>query len=149
MHIAPHRTVPLICRQMSEIANYVMHGAAQVTPAMLEKVLRSLPIWKVEFAQIHAPQFPHLVNQLEFLADVVEDVAENAYKELPYHALGAAVFALTYAHRKNDIIPDSIGQMGRADDSSVVRAALILHERAFQRYAEKMDVNWNHITSKA
>ncbi|MBN9692166.1 MAG: hypothetical protein J0M24_18125 [Verrucomicrobia bacterium] len=134
---------------MSEIANYVMHGAAQVTPAMVEKVLRNLPIWKVEFSQIHAPAFPHLVDQLEFLADVVEDAAEGAYKELPFHALSAAVFALTYAHRKNDIIPDSIGEMGRADDSSVVRAALILHERAFEQYAEKMDFDWNRITSKA
>ncbi len=134
---------------MSEIANYVMHGAAQVTPAMVDKVLRNLPIWKVEFSQIHAPAFPHLVDQLEFLADVVEDAAEGAYKELPYHALSAAVFALTYAHRKNDIIPDSIGEMGRADDSSVVRAALILHERAFEQYAEKMDFDWNRITSKA
>jgi uncharacterized membrane protein YkvA (DUF1232 family) len=134
---------------MSEIANYVMHGAAQVTPAMVDKVLRNLPIWKVEFSQIHAPAFPHLVDQLEFLADVVEDAAEGAYKELPFHALSAAVFALTYAHRKNDIIPDSIGEMGRADDSSVVRAALILHERAFEQYAEKMDFDWNRITSKA
>lgn len=134
---------------MSEIANYVMHGAAQVTPAMVDKVLRNLPIWKVEFSQIHAPAFPHLVDQLEFLADVVEDAAEGVYKELPFHALSAAVFALTYAHRKNDIIPDSIGEMGRADDSSVVRAALILHERAFEQYAEKMDFDWNRITSKA
>ncbi len=134
---------------MSEIANYVMHGAAQVTPAMLDKLLRNLPLWKVEFAQIRAPQFPHLVDQLEFLADVVEDVAEGAYKELPYHALAVAVFALTYAHRKNDIIPDSMGELGRADDSSVVRAALILHERAFQQYAEKMGFEWNRITSKA
>lgn len=134
---------------MSEIANYVMHGAAQVTPVTLERVLRNLPLWKVEFAQIDAPQFPHLVNQLEFLADVVEDVAEGAYKELTYHALAAAVFALTYAHRKNDLIPDFMGPAGRADDSSVVRAALILHEKAFTQYAEKHNVNWDQVTSKA
>jgi len=134
---------------MSEIANYVMHGSAQVTPSMLDKVLRNLPIWKVEFAQIQAPAFPHLVDQLEFLADVVEDVAEGAYKALPYHALSSAVFALTYAHRKTDIIPDSISTLGRADDSSVVRAALILHEKAFRNYAEKMDFDWSRITSKA
>jgi uncharacterized membrane protein YkvA (DUF1232 family) len=133
---------------MSEIANYLMHGAAQVTPAMLDKVLRSLPMWKVEFAQINAPQFPHLVDQLEFLADAVEDVAEGAYKELPYHALAAAVFALTYAHRKNDVIPDFVAPLGRADDSSVARAVLILHEKAFARYAEATGMDWDKITSK-
>ena len=133
---------------MSEIANFVNHGSAQVTPALVEKVLRSLPMWKVEFAQINAPQFPHLVDQLEFLADVVEDVAEGAYNDLPYHALTSAVFALTYAHRKMDLIPDSIGMVGRSDDSSVARAVLILHERAFERYAETRDFDWEKITDK-
>lgn len=133
---------------MSEIANFVMHGAAQVTPATLDRVLRSLPLWKVEFAQINAPQFPHLVNQLEFLADAVEDVAEGAYKNLPYHALAAAVFALTYAHRKTDIIPDSLTTMGRADDSSVARAVLILHEKAFAAYAAHLGFDWEKVTSR-
>lgn len=133
---------------MSEIASYVIHGAAQITPAIVDKVLRSLPLWKVEFAQINAPNFPHLVNQLEFLADAVEDVAEGAYKDLPYVALSAAVFALTYAHKKIDLIPDTVGPMGRADDSSVARAVLILHEKAFAEYAEKMDFDWEKITSK-
>ena len=133
---------------MSEIANYVSHGAAQITPAVVEKVLRSLPLWKLEFSQINAPQYPHLVDQLEFLADVVEDVAENAYKDLPYVALAAAVFALTYAHRKMDLIPDGLARLGYADDSSITRAALILHERAFRNYAEKNDFDWGKVTSR-
>jgi uncharacterized membrane protein YkvA (DUF1232 family) len=135
--------------RMFEIANYVLQGAGQVTPALVDKVLRSLPMWKVEFAEINAPQFPHLVDQLEFLADAVEDVAEGAYKELPYHAFAAAVFAITYAHRKTDIIPDFVsGHMGRADDSSIVRAVLILHEKPFAKYAESQGFNWNKITDK-
>lgn len=133
---------------MSEIASYVIHGAAQVTPLVLEKVLRSLPMWKVEFAQINAPNFPHLVDQLEFLADAVEDAAEGAYKELPYVAFAAAIFALMYAHKKMDIIPDTVGELGRADDSSVARAVLILHEKAFAHYAEHRGMDWSRITSK-
>ena len=138
---------------MSEIASYVIHGAAQVTPATLDKVLRNLPLWKVEFAQINAGvaadvNFHPLVDQLEFLADVVEDVAEGAYKDLPYAALAAGVFALMYAHKKTDIIPDSVGPMGHSDDSSVARAVLILHEKAFAAYAEKTGVEFDRITSK-
>jgi len=133
---------------MSEIASYVIHGAAQVTPATLDKVLRNLPLWKVEFAQINAPHFPHLVDQLEFLADVVEDVAEGVYKDLPYAALAAGVFALMYAHKKTDIIPDNVGPLGHSDDSSVARAVLILHEKAFAAYAEKTGVEFDRITSK-
>jgi hypothetical protein len=69
---------------MSEIADFVNHGASYITPAIVDKVLRELPLWKVEFTQINEPKYPHLFEQLEFLADVVEDVAEGAYKDLPY-----------------------------------------------------------------
>src|SRR6266581_4545673 len=120
---------------MPEIANFVNSGATTITPALAEKVLRHLPQWKLEFTQINAPKFPHLVDQLEFLADAVEDAVEGAYKDLPYAAVAQAVFALIYAHKKMGIIPESILELGRADDSSVVRAALIQNEKAFAVYA--------------
>jgi len=132
---------------MSEFVAYVNHGAALVTPRVLETVVRQLPMWKMEFTQINAPRYPHLVDQLEFLADAVEDFAEGAYKELPFCALAQAVFALTYAHKKIDVIPDLMPNLGRADDSSVVRAALIQNEKSFAKYAEVMGINWNKITS--
>jgi len=133
---------------MPEIVEYVNRGARLITPAVVEKVLRKLPLWKAEFTQIQAPKYPHLVDQLEFLANAVEDSAEGAYKDLPYSALAAAVFALTYAHKKVDVIPDYIHESGRADDSSIVRAALIQHERAFAQYAAANNLEWSRITSK-
>ena len=133
---------------MSEFVRFVNHGASHITPALVEQVMRHLPVWKAEFAQINAPSFPHLVDQLEFLADVVEDCSEGAYKDLPYMALAESVFALMYAHKKVDIIPDTMLQIGRADDSSVVRAVLIQNESAFQKYAEVNHVVWTTITSK-
>ena len=133
---------------MSEFVQFVNHGASLVTPAIVEKVLRQLPLWKVEFTQIQAPLFPHLVDQLQFLADAVEDFAEGAYKELPYYAVAQALFALTYAHKKVDIIPDMIPNSGRADDSSVVRAVLIQNEKAFAQYASAQAFNWSKITSE-
>lgn len=133
---------------MSEIAKFVNNGSAGITPAIAEKVLRQLPQWKLEFTQINAPQFPHLVDQLEFLADAVEDAVEGAYKELPYSAVAQAVFALIYAHKRDGIIPESILDLGRADDSSVVRAALIQNEKAFAVYAGKQGIDWQKITSQ-
>jgi uncharacterized membrane protein YkvA (DUF1232 family) len=132
---------------MSEIVNFVNHGAASITPAMLEKVLRQLPQWKLEFTQIYAPLFPHLVDQLEFLADAVEDTAEGAYKDLPYFAVAQAVFALVYAHKKVGIIPATVLDLGRADDSSIVRAVLIQNEKAFAIYAASHNVDWSKVTS--
>ena len=113
----------------------------------MEKVLRQLPQWKLEFTQIYAPLFPHLVDQLEFLADAVEDTAEGVYKDLPYFAVAEAVFALIYAHKKVGIIPDSVLNLGRADDSGIVRAVLIQNEKAFAIYAAAQKVDWSRITS--
>jgi uncharacterized membrane protein YkvA (DUF1232 family) len=133
---------------MPEIVAFVNRGAATITPGIVEKVLRHLPQWKLEFTQIYEPLFPHLVDQLEFLADAVEDSAEGAYKDLPYIAFAQAVFALIYAHKKVGIIPDSILNLGRADDSSVVRAVLIQNEKAFATYAAAHKAEWSRITSQ-
>jgi uncharacterized membrane protein YkvA (DUF1232 family) len=133
---------------MSEIVKFVNNGSCSITPGIAEKVLRQLPQWKLEFTQIRAPQFPHLVDQLEFLADAVEDAVEGAYKELPYTAVAQAVFALLYAHKKMSILPESFLEMGRADDSSVVRAVLIQNEKVFAVYAGSQGVDWQKITSQ-
>jgi uncharacterized membrane protein YkvA (DUF1232 family) len=133
---------------MSEIAKFLNRGSAAITPAIAEKVLRLLPQWKLEFTQIRAPQFPHLVDQLEFLADAVEDVVDGAYKDLPFVGVAQAVFALIYAHRKTGMIPETLLELGRADDSSVVRAVLIQNEKEFAIYAGKQGVDWRKITSQ-
>src|SRR5437879_8166079 len=133
---------------MAEIVEFVNRGASSITPSIVDKLLRHLPQWKLEFTQIFEPQYPHLVDQLEFLADSVEDTAEGAYKDLPYAAFAQAVFALIYSHKKVGIIPDSVLHLGRADDSSVVRAVLIQNEKAFAIYAASQDLDWSKITSE-
>jgi len=133
---------------MSEIAKFVNRGSASITPAMAGKILHHLPQWKLEFTQINAPKFPHLVDQLEFLADAVEDSVEGAYRELPYAALAQALFALIYAHKKAGIIPEGVLELGGADNSSVVRAVLIQNEKAFAVYAGTQGVSWEKITSQ-
>src|SRR5689334_14032280 len=134
--------------RMAEIVDFVNRGAMSITPGIVEKVLRHLPQWKLEFTQIYEPLFPHLVDQLEFIADAVEDTAEGAYKDLPYAAFAQAVFALLYAHKKVGIIPDTVLNLGRADDSSVVRAVLIQNEKVFAIYAASQDLDWSKITSE-
>src|SRR5262245_30822282 len=131
---------------MLETVNFVNSGAASITPAIAEKVLHQVPQWKLEFTQINEPKFPHLVNQLEFLADAVEDALEGAYKDLPYSAIAQSVFALIYIHKKAGIIPDVTLSLGRADDFKVVRAVLIQNENAFSSYAETRGLSWTRIT---
>jgi len=103
---------------------------------------------KIEFAQIQAPKYPHLVEQLEFLANLVEDFADNADQDIPYATAAAATFALIYAHRQTDLIPDHNEEFGWSDDSGVVRAVLIEHEKVLGDYAKRHGLNWSRVTIK-
>ena len=131
---------------MAEIAAFAQRGASRVTPKIMNNLLHRLPMLKAEFTQIHAPKFPHLVEQLEFLADVVEDFAEGAYKDIPYAAAAAAAFAIIYTYRLLDIIPDFVAKVSFEDDSAVVRAVLILFEKDFEKYAHAQHLNWKKVT---
>ncbi|HSI82647.1 MAG: hypothetical protein ACAI35_15105 [Candidatus Methylacidiphilales bacterium] len=131
---------------MAEVAHFVRHGSSKITERTLQNLLKQLPMLKVEFTLVSAPQYPHLVDQLELLADVVEDYAEGKAPDMPLNAVAAAAFAITYAHRKMDLIPDFVASQGHADDSAVVRAALIEYEVAFQKYAEARGLDWSAIT---
>jgi uncharacterized membrane protein YkvA (DUF1232 family) len=133
---------------MSEISMFVRRGAGQITPRILKGIHKKLPFLKVEFAQIHAPKFPHLVDQLEFLANMVEDFADGADDEIPYVTVAGAAFGLVYAHRQFDLIPDHDPEFGRADDSAVVRTILTEHEKVFAAYASRQGLNWAKITIK-
>jgi uncharacterized membrane protein YkvA (DUF1232 family) len=133
---------------MAEIAKFVRHGASQVTPRILIGMHKKLPMLKIEFAQIYAPKFPHLFEQLEFLANVVEDFAEGADQEVPYVTLAEAVFAIAYVHKQYDIIPDHHPEFGLADDSAVVRAVMMEHERVLSAYAVRHKLTWSKITVK-
>jgi uncharacterized membrane protein YkvA (DUF1232 family) len=127
---------------MGEIVEFVRRGTARITPLVLDRVYKSIPLLKLEFAEIDAPNYPHLSEQLEFLSNVIEDFAEGVVEDIPYVTIAAATFALIYAHRQFDLIPDTIPDLGHADDSSVVRAVLIEHERPLSAYAAQHGIDW-------
>ena len=131
---------------MAELADFVHGGAAKITPRVLRGIYKKLPMMKVEFAQIHAPKFPHLVTQLQFLANVIEDFADGKADDLPYVTIASACYALVYAQRETDLIPDSVPELGMADDSGVVRVVLIENEKILANYAERLGVNWRAIS---
>ena len=131
---------------VAEILNLVHRGTASITPNVLKGVHKKLPFLKLKFTEFDDPAFPHLTDQLEFLADVVEDFAEGVEDDFPYTTVAASVFALLYAHRHLDLIPDAIPEAGLSDDSAVVRAVLMEHEKVFAAYAERHNMKWDAIT---
>ena len=133
---------------MSELSRFIEHGAERVTPRILDNLLHRLPQLKLEFTQIKAPEFPHLIDQLEFLADALEDSIERAYLDLPLYAISSIAYALIYAHRVSDLIPDHIIHFGHVDDSAIVRTVLVMHEKDLKAYALSQGMDWHRITTK-
>lgn len=133
---------------MLEIVQFVHHGAEQITPKILHGIHKKLPMLKLEFTQLKADKFPHLIEQLEFLADVVEDFVEGAEEDLPYVAVAEAAYALVYAHGHHQLIPNHVNTIGHADESSVVRCAIIENEKVFAAYAKRHHLDWNKVTTK-
>ena len=131
---------------MAEVAQFVQKGAAKITPRLLRGVYKKLPMMKVGFAQIHAPQFPHLVAQLQFLANLVEDFVDGKAEDLPYFTVACACYAIVYAQRETDLIPDSLPEFGMTDDSAVVRVVLIEHEKVLADYAARIGESWRAIS---
>lgn len=134
---------------MAELADFVRSNAGKINNEVLKRVYKKLPLLKLEFAQVHAPNFPHLIPQLQFLANVVEDFVDGKAEELPLVTIAGACFAIIYAQRQWDLIPDPLKDLGRTDDSGVVRVVLIENERVLSEYARKTGVNWNTITVNA
>jgi hypothetical protein len=65
---------------------------------------------------------------------------------LPYATVASAVFALIYAQRQIDTVPDSASEFGHAELSAVVRAVLTEHEKVLLDYAQRHKMPWNDIT---
>jgi uncharacterized membrane protein YkvA (DUF1232 family) len=131
---------------MSETAKFVHHGAAAITPNILKGVHKKLPFLKLKFNELDDPAYPHLSDQLEFLANVVEDFAEGVEEDLPYFTVASSVFAIMYADRQFDLIPRAIPEFGHAEDSAVVRTVLIENEKFLAAYAERHKMKWDAVT---
>ena len=134
---------------MSDIADFVHHNAAKVSPKILHGIHKKLPHLKLEFAEIHAPKYPHLVDQLELLADVIEDYAEGADQEIPFFVISEASFALAYAHKLTHIIPDHVPDVGYADESAVVRTVFIENEKSLSEYCKRHGLDFGEVTTAA
>jgi uncharacterized membrane protein YkvA (DUF1232 family) len=132
--------------RVESISEYVEWRAAQLTPEHLAELRTDLPLLKVQFAVIVVPQFPHLQQQLKVLADFFEDTADGVSPTGSDASRKETAFALRYAAQKIDIIPDSVPEIGYADDSLIVRTVLSRHQDSFRDYCQFRKIRWSKIS---
>ena len=131
---------------VESISEYVERRAELLTPEQLDQLRADLPLLNVRFAAIGVPQFPHMQRQLKLLADFFEDTEDGVFPARSDASLKETAFALGYMARETDIIPDSVPEIGYADDSIIVRTVLSRHEDIFRDYCRFRKIRWSRIS---
>ena len=127
---------------VESIAEYIERHAALLTSEQLGELRKELPLLRIRFAKIAVPRFPHLPAQLKLLSDFLEDTFHAVFPPASEASRKETAFALRYTAKEVDIIPDSIHEIGYADDSLVVRTVLSRHEDVFRDYCRLRRIRW-------
>jgi uncharacterized membrane protein YkvA (DUF1232 family) len=130
---------------VDSISQYIERHAALLTPEHLVELRRDLALLKAQFAAVAAPQYPHLPQQLKLLVDFFEDTAEGVFPDGSEASRKEAAFALRYAAKEIDIIPDFVPEIGYADDSLFVRTVLSRHQDIFRDYCHFRKISWSRL----
>lgn len=121
---------------------FLKKQAAKVTDSDIKKVTEKADEIKSRFEK--GGPLGRFIEDGKLLLSIVKDYWRGAYREIPWWALSAIVFALIYVFSPVDIIPDVIPLAGLTDDAAVVAVCLILVEQQLQEYKD-----WKHRHSNA
>jgi uncharacterized membrane protein YkvA (DUF1232 family) len=131
---------------VESIAEYIEWRGALLTPKYLAELRTDLPLLKLQFATLTAPQFPQLLPQLKMLADFFEDTAEGVFPSGSDASRKEVAFTLRYAAKEIDIIPDFVPEIGYSDDSLIVRTVLSRHQDIFREYCRFRKIRWSKLS---
>jgi uncharacterized membrane protein YkvA (DUF1232 family) len=115
-----------------ELQGFITDGARRITPAHLDKLVRLLP--NIRLAVTQVTEFPDLPDQVEFLAEIIEDFHSGLNRSIPFAAIAESAFALFYLRKVTDIIPDSIPRTGFVDDAAIISAVFENYKQPFLKH---------------
>jgi uncharacterized membrane protein YkvA (DUF1232 family) len=130
--------------RVTSIFEYIEQGAALLTSENLGDLRTELPLLNLQLAAIEAPQFPRLQQQLKLLADFFEDTADGVFPAGSEASRKESAYALQYAAKETDLIPDFVPDIGYADDSFIVRTVLRRHQDVFRDYCRFRQIRWEN-----
>ncbi len=87
-------------------------------------------------------EHPLLGRQLSFLADLIESDPSS----LPEKARNEAAFALLYAAKDMDLMPDDIPGVGYLDDAEITEIVLSRNSGIFERYCIDHGIEWEAVS---
>ena len=122
----------LVASMNQELQDFIADGARRITPVHLDKLVRLLP--EIRLAVTQVTQFPNLPDQVEFLAEIIEDFHAGLNRSIPFTAIAESAFALFYLRKGVDIFPDSIPRTGYVDDAAIITAVFENYKRPFLKH---------------
>jgi uncharacterized membrane protein YkvA (DUF1232 family) len=130
---------------------FVEHGGRLVGREDSAGVAAGLADLREKIAGLRAIH-PRLARQLGFLADVFEADAAHpseVVRTLPEVARNEIAFALLYAAKDMDLVPDDMPQVGYLDDAAVTEIVLSRHAAAFEQHCATHGLEWAAIEPEA
>lgn len=113
-------------------ATYVLRRAAKMTPAELWEILDKRA--QIEEVFDREVLLAPLADDARTLFGLIEAVVAKEFTDLLFEDLAIAVFGLHYVLSPMDIIPDSVEEIGYADDAAVVEQTVLLIGHVLERY---------------
>jgi len=113
---------------------FIKTGGSKVTDSDFEDVLRKKEAIRKKF-ESDGP-LARFVEDAKLLLALVGDYWNKRYREIPYWAISAVVFALLYVFSPIDLIPDFIPVVGLLDDATVVALCLSMIDQELKVYKE-------------
>lgn len=107
----------------------------------VEKVINSADEIKKKFKK--GSPLERLIEDGKLLISMVKDYWSGEYRNVPWWAISAVVFALLYVLSPIDFIPDMIPVAGLTDDAAVVSACIYLVGQQLQDYKDWKSGNSN------
>lgn len=116
---------------------FVEHGGRMLGPTDEAGLTAGLADLRVKISKLRN-EHPQLARQLELLMGYFET---NPWSP-PEKVRNETIFALLYAARDTDLMPDDLPEVGYLDDAVVAESVLTRHAGAFERYCAAKGIDW-------
>ncbi len=127
-----------------DLDNFVERGGHLLAAEDLKELRAGLSELREKIETIR-PELPRLARQLEFLADFFRSAGERQPAHLSDRTMNEIAFALLYAVRDMDLMPDDLPGVGFTDDTVVVEIVLERHAETFFHECRRRQLAWTEI----
>ena len=123
---------------------FVEHGGRMLGPVEARGLADGFDDLREKISDVRRAH-PLLARQLEFLA--------GFFEANPPHASDAVrnetIFALLYAAKDMDMMPDDMPEVGYLDDAAVTESVLWRHGNVFEEYCATRNLEWSALKPEA